>query len=118
MSLTPRHLSPKLRRACASSTHSLTFTDNSPRLVRTTSPRAPTQSPRFSLTNSSKRSVTAASANSCTEPELSRSSANASLPWGRKSMMRPATPTVTPDSSPGASDDQASTTAAASCVRS
>ena len=30
--------------------------------------------------------------------------------------MRPATPTVTPDSSPGASDDQASTTAAVSWV--
>ena len=46
------------------------------------------------------------------DPELSRSSAKASLPWGRESMMRPATPTVTPDSSPGASADQASTTAA------
>ena len=32
--------------------------------------------------------------------------------------MRPATPTVTPDSSPGASDDQASTTSAVWCVRS
>ena len=117
-SLTPRHLSPKLRRASASSSHPVTFTESSPRFVRTTSPTAPTQSPRLSLVNSSKRSVTFARANSCTDPELSRSSANASLPCGRESMTRPATPTVTPDSSPGASDDQASTTAAASWVRS
>ena len=40
------------------------------------------------------------------------------LALGRESMMRPATPTVTPDSSPGPSDDQASMMAAASCVRS
>ena len=101
-------------RASASSSHPVTFTESSPRFVRTTSPTAPTQSPRLSLVNSSKRSVTFARANSCTDPELSRSSANASLPCGRESMTRPATPTVTPDSSPGASDDQASTTAAAS----
>ena len=41
MSLTPRHLSPKLRRASASSTHSVTLTESSPRLVRTTSPARP-----------------------------------------------------------------------------
>ena len=68
--------------------------------------------------NSSKRSVTSARANSCTEPDASRSSAKETFPCGRESMTRPATPTVTPDSSPGASDDQASTTAAASWVRS
>ena len=48
-----------------------------------------------------------AAANSCTAPDESRSSAKASLPWGRASMTRPATATVTPDSSPGASGDQA-----------
>ena len=67
---------------------------------------------------SSKRSVHFAPANSCTEPDASRSSAKEIFPCGRESMTRPATPTVTPDSSPGTSDDQASTTAAAPWVRS
>ncbi len=57
MSLTPCHLSPKLRRAWARSSHPVTFTDSSPRWVRTTSPTAPIQSPRFSLANSSKAAV-------------------------------------------------------------
>ena len=52
------------------------------------------------------------------EPDASRSSPKAYLPCARKSMRRPATPTVTPDSSSGASDDQPSTSAAASWVRS
>ena len=71
-------------RAWASSSQLATFTDNSPRLVRTTSPVAPTQSPRLSRVNSSKRSVNVASANSCTDPEASRSSAKASLPCGQR----------------------------------
>ena len=47
MSVMPWHLSPKLRRASASSAHASTFTDSSPLLVLTTSPVAPTQSPRL-----------------------------------------------------------------------
>ncbi len=84
MSLTPRHLSPKLRRASASSCHSATFTESSPRLVRTTSPTAPTQSPRLSLTNRSKSSVQFAPANSCTAPDASRSSAKEIFPRGAR----------------------------------
>ena len=42
----------------------MTFTDSPPRLVRTISPATPTQSPRWSFTNSSKPSVSAASAKS------------------------------------------------------
>ena len=83
-----------------------------------TSPRAPIQSPRFSFTNSSKRSVTAARANSCTAPDASRSSPKAAFPWLRSSMRRPATPTVTPDSSPGSSADQVPTMSAVWWVRS
>ena len=116
-SATPCHLSPKLRRASAKSSHSATLTESSPRLVRTTSPRAPIQSPRLRRTNSSNRAVTAARANSWTEPDASRSSAKASFPCGRDSMILPATATVSPDSSPGASPDQRATTSAAACVR-
>ena len=51
----PLHLSPKLRRASARSTHAETLTESSPVLVRTTSPVAPIQSPRERSPNSSKR---------------------------------------------------------------
>ncbi len=54
----PAHLSPKLRTASASRSHVATLTESSPRLVRTTSPTTPTQSPRWSLENSSKFSAT------------------------------------------------------------
>ena len=101
MSLIPRHLSPKPRRASASSDHDETWTEISPRLVRITSPWTPIQSPRFSLTNSENSPVSAAVANSCTAPLQSRSSAKATLPWGRLRITLPATRTTTPDEAPG-----------------
>gem|GEM_PF-3696947 len=113
VSVTPRHLSPKERRASASSTQSCTLTDSSPRRVRTTSPLAPTQSPRFRRTNASSSSVVPVWANSCTAPLESRSSAKATLPWVRRSMTRPDTETVSPDSSPAESPSHSAATSAA-----
>ena len=109
----PRHLSPKPSSVSASTTNVATLTDSSPRLVRTTSPTAPTQSPMRSSPNRSKDAVSAASANSWTSPVESRSVAKASLPCGRTSITRPATETVVPDSSPGASAPKRSTTSRA-----
>ena len=91
----------------------MTLTLSSPRLVRTTSPVAPIQSPSERWVKASNSSVTLARQKSCTAPEESRSSANASLPWGRLSMIRPATDTIAPDSSPGSSADHCSATVAA-----
>ncbi len=96
----PCHLSPKPRVVSASTEKVETLTDSSPRRVRTTSPVAPTQSPMLSRVNASNDSVTADSAKSWTSPVESRRVAKASLPCGRTSMRRPATETVTPDSSP------------------
>ena len=117
-SLTPCHLSPKLRRASARSVHSLTMTESSPRLVRTTSPRAPIQSPRFNSTNSSKRSVSVGP-----REELHRARRVAQL--GERGL-----PLITQEHDPaghpdgdagllsGGDADHASTTAAVSWVRS
>jgi len=96
----PAHLSPKLCRAVASLVQVATRTDSSPRLVRTTSPLTPTQSPRWSFVNPSKSPVTWASANSWTSPLESRIVAKARRPWARSSITRPATLTTSPDSSP------------------
>ncbi len=63
---TPFHLSPKPRRASASSTHVWTCTDNSPFRVRTIFPPAPTQSPSDNLENASNSAVIFSKANSCT----------------------------------------------------
>ena len=51
-------MSPKLRRVSASIVQVFTFTDSSPRLVFTTSPVAPTQSPRLMCSKPAKSSVT------------------------------------------------------------
>ena len=100
-SVSPWNLSPKLRRVSASIVQAFTFTDSSPRLVFTTSPIAPTQSPRLMRSKPAKSSVTAASANSWISPPLpSRSVAKASLPWARCSITRPATDTSMPVSAP------------------
>jgi len=48
----------EVRCAVASVTHVATFTDSSPRFVRTTSPLTPTQSPKCSFVNSSNSDVT------------------------------------------------------------
>ncbi len=98
----PFHLSPKPRRASASSCHPATCTDSSPLRVRTTSPVATTQSPRLSAVSSSNRSVPFTVAISWIGPLESRSVANASLPIERSSITRPATVAVTPLPSPSA----------------
>src|SRR3546814_17931633 len=60
--LPPCHLSPKPRRVSSSIFHDAALTDSSPRLVFTTSPVAPTQSPRLMWPKPSKSAVTAAGA--------------------------------------------------------
>ena len=113
----PFHLSPKPRRVSASIVHDVTFTESSPTFVFTTSPVAPTQSPRLIRPKSSNPSVTLASANSCTSAPLpSRRVAKASRPWGRLSITRPATVTSMPVSSPASRPSWAAWSSAAVAV--
>jgi hypothetical protein len=96
MSFTPRHLSPKLRRA---------FGEQRPRLDLHRELAAPGSNDlafdadpvtEIQPDELAKRSVTASVAKSWIAPLQSRSSANATLPCGRFRISRPATRTVTP----------------------
>ncbi len=102
VSVMPCHLSPKPRRASASSSHDSTRTDSSPLFDRMTSPVATIQSPRLSPVRPLKSSVPLAVAMSWMAPLESRSVANASRPMSRSSMMRPATVAATPELPPSA----------------
>ena len=99
----PAHLSPKLRWAVASVTHVATLTESSPRLVRTTSPLTPTQSPRCSLVNSSKSAVTDVEGEELDLPARVAHRGEGQLALGaQRASGGPATLTVSPDSSPSA----------------
>jgi hypothetical protein len=90
-------LSGKGRRALASVTSSSTVTDSSPRLVVTTSPVTPTQSPTDSLVKSSNCGLAASVAKSWTRPVPSSSVPKAMAPWRRTSITRPATDARAPE---------------------
>jgi len=117
-SVTPRHLSPKLRRASASTTQCSTLTLTSPVLVFTTSPVAPSHVPRGSLAKSSKASVHAAPQKSWIEPVESVSVPKVSFPISRRRTSRPATDTDLPVEPPGSRPACAAWRAAAPAVRS
>src|SRR5579875_2204347 len=96
VSVMPRHLSPKVRLASASSSQLSTRTESSPVLVRTTSPVARSQSPSDTRSSSAKPCVQLAPANSWTEPVHSERVKNATLPISRRSMALPPTVATSP----------------------
>ena len=100
-SVTPFHLSPKPRRASASSTQCATWTDSSPLRVRTTLPVAPTQSPSDSLEKASKSSVIFCQRRTAGPDPTSRAAwRRPGAPGAASSMTRPATETTSSLSSP------------------
>ena len=94
------------RRSCAgprpAAPTAATFTESSPALGPHHLAPGPDPVAEVELVNPSKSSVTFARANSCTEPDESRSSAKASLPWGRDEHHPAGHRHPSPDSSPGA----------------
>jgi hypothetical protein len=103
VSVMPCHLSPKPRRASASTCHVSTRTDSSPFFERMTSPVAAIQAPSVRLVKPLKSSVPLAVAISWMAPLESRRVAKARRPMSRSNMMRPATVTVVPVLPPSSS---------------